>query len=448
MGDIGWRRRRLAAEMREARGPHSNPGIMGGRLMIRISRGIMLAATAALLFAGVGTAQADDTIKVGGLATLEGAFTVLGQDGMRGIELALKQHNSMAGGKKIELIKGSSDASPDSAVNAARKLVEQNNVQILIGPLSGDEGLAVKNYAKTQPQVTFINGTSAAQDTTLRDPAPNFFRFTTDGAQWQAGLGEYAFATKGYKKIVTVAEDYSFPYTQVFGFMLGYCKAGGHVVDKFWVPIGNKDFSSIVASIPDDIDAVYVALGGADAVNFLSQYDQAGGGKPMIGGSITVDQTVLGSKGKTKTYLIGTPSAGPIADNWDDPKWKTFVADYKAAFPDGFPSPSLFAHGYYVETLAMLDALDKVGGDLSDGQKKFRDALAVMTLDTPTGQVKLDKNRQAIADIFLTEVAQGADGNLYNKVVKVIPQVDQTLGTPEDEFLKLGPVSRTNPECK
>ena len=414
-----------------------------------LSRRTLLAATAAGMLALGTAAHADDnTIKVGVLATLEGAFTVLGQDSMRGADLAFKEHDYMAGGKKLEVIKGSSDASPDSAVAAARKLVEQDGVQILIGPLSGDEGLAVKNYAKTQPQVTFINGTSAAQDTTLRDPAPNFYRFTTDGAQWQAGLGDYAYNTKGYKKIVTVAEDYSFPYTQVLGFMLGYCKAGGHVVNKFWVPIGNKDFSSIVASIPDDIDAVYVALGGADAVNFLSQYDQAGGNKPMIGVSITVDQTVLGSKGKTKTYLVGTPSAGPIADNWDNPKWKTFVAAYKKAYPDGFPSPSLFAHGYYVEAEAMIHALDDVHGDLSDGQRAFRAALASETLDTPTGQVKLDKNRQAIADIFLTEVAQGPDGNLYNKVVKIIPEVNQTLGTPEDQFLALGPVSRTNPECK
>ena len=414
-----------------------------------LSRRTLLAATAAGMLALGTAARADDnTIKVGVLATLEGAFTVLGQDSMRGADLAFKEHDYMAGGKKLEVIKGSSDASPDSAVAAARKLVEQDGVQILIGPLSGDEGLAVKNYAKTQPQVTFINGTSAAQDTTLRDPAPNFYRFTTDGAQWQAGLGDYAYNTKGYKKIVTVAEDYSFPYTQVLGFMLGYCKAGGHVVNKFWVPIGNKDFSSIVASIPDDIDAVYVALGGADAVNFLSQYDQAGGGKPMIGGSITVDQTVLGSKGKTKTYLVGTPSAGPIADNWDNPKWKAFVAAYKKAYPEGFPSPSLFAHGYYVEAEAMIHALDDVHGDLSDGQKAFRTALASETLDTPTGTVKLDKNRQAIADIFLTEVAQGPDGNLYNKVVKIIPEVNQTLGTPEDQFLALGPVSRTNPECK
>jgi len=390
---------------------------------------------------------ADDTIKVGLLATLEGPFTVLGQDSVRGAELALKEASYTAGGKKLEIIKGSSDASPDSAVKAARKLVEQDGVQILIGPLSGDEGLAVKDYAKTQPNVIFLNGTSAAQDTTLRDPAPNFYRFTTDGAQWMAGLGEYAFKDKGYKTVVTVAEDYSFPYTQVFGFMADFCKAGGHVPKKFWVPIGNKDFSSVIAAIPDKVDAIYVALGGADGVNFLTQYQQAGGAAPLIGGSITVDQTVLGTKGKQRDYVIGTPSAGPIADNAEGEAWKKFVAGYKAAYPDGFPSPSLFAHGYYVEAEALIAALNKVSGDMSDHGKKLGETLATLEIDTPTGKVKLDHNRQAVADIYLTEVAKADDGHLYNKVVKVIPAVNQTLGIPEAEFLKLGAANRDNPSC-
>jgi len=406
-----------------------------------------LALLASAAFAPQGALAADDTIKVGLLATLEGAFAVLGQDSMRGAELALKEANYM-GGKKIEIIKGSSDASPDSAVKAARKLVEQDGVQILIGPLSGDEGLAVKDYAKTQPSVTFLNGTSAAQDTTLRDPAPNFYRFTTDGAQWMAGLGEYAYKDKGYHTVVTVAEDYSFPYTQVFGFMADFCKAGGHVPKKFWVPIGNKDFSSVIAAIPDKVDAIYVALGGADGVNFLTQYQQAGGSAPLIGGSITADQSVLSTQGKQRQAVLGMPSAGPIADNAEGEAWRKFVAEYKAAYPDGFPSPSLFAHGYYVEAKAMLAALDQVKGDLSDNQAKFRDALAHLDLDTPTGKVKLDKNRQAIADIYLTEVAEAPDGHLYNKVVKVIPAVNQTLGIPEAEFLKLGVANRDNPDCK
>jgi branched-chain amino acid transport system substrate-binding protein len=405
---------------------------------------------AAAMLSLCGPAAAQDTIKMGALATLEGAFTVLGEDGMRGVQMALAEFNNSAGGKQIELITGSSDASPDSAVRAARKLVEQDGVQVLVGPLSGSEGLAVKDYAKTQPDVTFLNGSSAAQDTTLREPADNFFRFGTEGAQWMAGLGEYVYNEKGYRKVAVLAEDYSFPYTQVFGFLEPFCRLGGEApVDaRFWVPIGNKDYSSVIAALPDDVDAIYVALGGADAVNFLTQYEQAGGELPLIGGSITVDQTVLGSKGRTRDFVIGTPSAGPISDTWDDPRWNEFVAAYKAQFPDGFPSPSLFAHAYYINTKAALLGLDAVNGDLSDGGAKLREALSSLEFDTPTGMVKLDERRNAIADIFLTEVTEGPDGNLLNKTIKVISQVSQTLGVSYEDFLKYGQVGRENPRCE
>jgi len=416
--------------------------------MLRLNK-LTLAAALVLSLAGPAVAQTG-TIKMGALATLEGAFTVLGEDSMRGVVLALEEFGYEAGGKKIELITGSSDASPDSAIRATRKLVEQDGVQVMVGPLSGSEGLAVKDYAKTQPNVTFLNGTSAAQDTTLRNPAPNFFRFSTDGAQWMAGLGEYVYKTKGYRSVAVLAEDYSFPYTQVFGFLEPFCRLGGKsALDaRFWVPIGNKDYSSVIAALPDDVDAIYVALGGADAVNFLTQYEQAGGELPLIGGSITVDQTVLGSKGRTRKFVIGTPSAGPISDTWDDPRWHAFVKAYQKRFPDGFPSPSLFAHGYYVNTKAALLGLEKVNGDLSDGGKKYREALSSLEFDTPTGWVKLDARREAIADIFLTEVVVGTDGHLVNKTIKVIPAVSQTLGVPYKEFLKYGPVGRENPRCE
>ena len=393
--------------------------------------------------------MAQGTIKMGSLATLEGAFTVLGEDSMRGVKMALNEFNYSVAGKKIQLITGSSDASPDSAIRATRKLVEQDGVQLLVGPLSGSEGLAIKDYAKTKPNVTFVNGTSAAQDTTLRNPADNFFRFSTDGAQWMAGLGEYAYKEKGYRSVAVLAEDYSFPYTQVFGFLEPFCRLGGKsAIDaRFWVPIGNKDYSSVIAALPDDVDAIYVALGGADSVNFLTQYEQAGGELPLIGGSITVDQSVLGSKGKTRKFVIGTPAAGPISDTWKDSRWDKFVANYKKQFPDGFPSPSLFAHGYYINTKAALLGLLLVGGDLSDGGKKYRQALSSLTFDTPTGMVSLDERRNAIADIYLTEVFEGTGGNLMNKTIKVIPQVSQTFGMEYNKFLNYGQVGRENPRC-
>ncbi len=188
------------------------------------------------------------------------------------------------------------------AVNATRKLVEQDKVDIMVGPLSGSEGIAVKDYSKTQPNITFINGSSGAQATTLVNPSPNFFRFNTDGAQWMVGLGKAAL-DKGYKRVMVIAEDYAFPYSQVQGFMTEYCKLGGKVPVKAWVPLGGKDYSSVIARIPKDVDALVVVLGGADAVNFLNQYEQAGGDKPMIGGSITVSQDILNYKGKRRDSL-------------------------------------------------------------------------------------------------------------------------------------------------
>jgi branched-chain amino acid transport system substrate-binding protein len=405
----------------------------------------MLATAALACLAGAASAQGN-TIKIGLLATLEGPFAAGGADGMRGAELALKQRGGEVAGRKIEIIKASSNANPDVAVNAVRKLVEQDKVDIVVGPLSGSEGIAVKNYSKTQPQVTFINGGSGAQATTLVDPSPNFFRFNTEGAQWMVGLGKAAM-DKGYKRTMVIAEDYAFPYSQVQGFMAEYCKLGGKVPEKAWVPLGGKDYASVIAKIPKDVDALLVVLGGADAVNFLNQYEAAGGDRPMMGGSITVSQDVLNYRGKRRDSLVGTISAGPLADSFDGADWKVFVADYQKNYPvsaGGFPSPSLFALVYYTNMKAALDGLDAVKGDLSGNQAKYREALSKLELKMPTGTVKLDGNRQAIGTTFVTEVVKDAKGELTTKVLRKVDNVDQLLGIPKDQF-KIG--SRDEPNC-
>jgi branched-chain amino acid transport system substrate-binding protein len=406
----------------------------------------ILGAAAATAVLGSVWAQSGQPVKIGLLATLEGPFAAGGADGMRGAELAVIQRGGAVAGRKIEIIKASSDAKPDVAVNATRKLVEQDKVDIMVGPLSGGEGIAVKDYSKTQPQVTFINGGSGAQATTLVNPSPNFFRFNTEGGQWMVGLGKAAM-DKGYKKVMIIAEDYAFPYSQVQGFMAEYCRLGGKVPEKAWVPLGGKDYSSVIAKIPKDVDALLVVLGGADAVNFLNQYENAGGDKPMLGGSITVSQDVLNYRGKRRDSLVGTLSAGPYADSYDGADWKAFVADYQKNFPvskGGYPSPSLFAYVYYVNMKAALDGLAAVNGDLSGGQAKYREALSKMVLKTPNGDVKLDANRQAIGTTFVTEVVKDSKGDLTTKVSRKVDNVEQTLGIPAGQF-KIG--SRDEPSC-
>lgn len=392
-------------------------------------------------------AYAQDTIRIGGLATLDGPFAVLGQEAFRAMELAFEEVGYEVDGKKIEWVKESSDGRPDVALTKARKLIEQDKVDILIGPVSGGEGLAVKEYAKSVPDRTFVNGFSAAQETTLVSPASNFFRFSADGAQWQAGLGNYVYDEKGYRTVVVVSGDYSFGYTQVLGFMSEFCAKGGRVPEKIWVPNGTKDFSSAISRIPENVDAVYVMLGGADAVNFLSQYYQSGSDIPLVAGSNTVEQTVLSTKGPFQRRLEGIPSAHMVAAGLEDDAYKSYVETYRKRFPDGLSAPSAPYYGYYVATKAVLAALDEVDGDLSDKQAKFQEALSKVKLDTAFGPVELDENRQAIANIYVTEVARGDDGVLFNKVVKKVSGVNQVLGQDRAEFTARGVPSRDYPDC-
>lgn len=408
---------------------------------------VKLAVSLALSGAMAAQANAQETIRIGGLATLDGPFAVLGQEAFRAMELAFEEAGNQVAGKKIEWVRESSDGRPDVALTKARKLIEQDKVDILIGPVSGGEGLAVKEYAKSVPGRTFVNGFSAAQETTLVSPASNFFRFSTDGAQWQAGLGNYVYDEKGYRKVAVVSGDYSFGYTQVLGFMNEFCAKGGKVPEKVWIPNGTKDFSSAIARIPEGVDAVYVMLGGADAVNFLSQYYQTGSDTPLIAGSNTVEQTVLSTKGPFQRRLEGIPSAHMVADGLDDPAYKAYIETYRKRFPDGLTTPSAPYYGYYVATKAVLAALNEVGGDLSGNQAKFQQALAKVKLDTAFGPVELDENRQAIANIYVTEVARNDKGALYNKMVRKVSAVDQVLGQNRAEFTARGVPSRDFPAC-
>ena len=99
--------------------------------------------------------------------------------------------------------------------------------------------------------------------------------------------------------------------------------------------------------------------------------------------------------------------------------------------------------------MAMSMCMGEVGGDLSDGHKAFRGCLANLELtNAPNGPIKLDGNRQAIGTNFLTEVVENADGTLSNKLIKVIENVNQTMGIDEAAFAKIGLPSREVPECK
>ena len=243
------------------------------------------------------------TIKIAVLSDCQGAFGSFDNQDIAGVVTAMAQFagakaknpnkprdgwtGGSINGHPLKLVGvGCSNDRADTAIKETKRLMEQLGADILIGPLSGDESIAVANYAKQHPTKTFVDGSAGAQDTTLKVRAPNFFRFNGDGAMWNAGLGDLAYNKLGWKTAAVVADDYSFAWTSAAGFIAEFCAVGGNVTKRVFPPLNTTDYSSYAQQMPTNVDGTFVAVGGAGLIPFLKAYEQAHGpidGKKFIG---------------------------------------------------------------------------------------------------------------------------------------------------------------------
>jgi branched-chain amino acid transport system substrate-binding protein len=313
--------------------------------------------------------------------------------------------------------------------------VEQVGVDILIGPLTGDEGLALQDYARRHPDITFVNGSSSAQQL---NPAPNFYSFWYDGAQWMAGVGAYAYHTLGWRRAVTVAMSDAFDWAQAAGFDAEFCSLGGTIVKRIWIPQDTQDFSGLVAQVPQSsVDGFLVEAQGRGALQALAT------GYPGLRGNLSrkvvVGTTVVGPP-QLGDRVRGIVSGGPRPD-----APKKYLASLRRAFPEirkdilGFA----FDYSYYDAMSATLQALARVHGDLSGGERKFMAALGKVVLDAPNGRTALSPDHQAIAPTSLTQAVAPPVGA---RVIETILRVDHTFGgyfRPND-----APPSESTPVCK
>src|SRR5205807_8190775 len=133
------------------------------------------AATAETTAGGKSTAT---PIRISILTDCQGAFGAWYERDIEGAEAAFAQFvpgmkpknpnkgsagmtTGNIGGHPIKIVGfGCSNDRADTAIKETRRLMEQLHSDIMIGPLSGDESIAVANYAKAHQQGTFINGTS------------------------------------------------------------------------------------------------------------------------------------------------------------------------------------------------------------------------------------------------------------------------------------------------
>ena len=392
-------------------------------------------------------------IKIGVLSDCQGAFGSFDNQDLAGVVSAMSQFagakpknpnkprdgwtGGAIGNHPLKLVGvGCSDDRADTAIRETRRLMEQLDADVMIGPLSGDESIAVANYAKQHPDKTFVDGAAGAQDTTLKVQAPNFFRFNGDGAQWNAGLGQIAYNQLGWRKAVVVADDYSFGWTSAAGFIADFCGAGGDVVQRVFPPLNTTDYSSYAQQANANADGTFVAVGGAGLIPFLKAYEQAHGpidAKKMMGNLFwgTPGQFEQLGPRVAGSYIGSAGTAGDLAEPAAQDFANNIIGKWFKTIPPGGPAApqasSTFTYGYYVNTWGLIKGLEAVKGDLSGGQKKLQEAIGKTTLPAPYGEIKLDQNRQAIFLNFNQQLYM-KDGKLAVKTVAAIPNVDQTFG--------------------
>jgi branched-chain amino acid transport system substrate-binding protein len=408
-------------------------------------------------------------IKIAVMSDCQGAFGSFDNQDLAGVVTAMAQFaggkaknpnkprdgwtGASVGGHPLQLVGvGCSNDRADTAIKETKRLMEQLGADIMIGPLSGDESIAIANYAKQHPTKTFVNGSAGAQDTTLKVRAPNFFRFNGDGAMWNAGLGDLAYNTLHWKTAAVVADDYSFAWTSAAGFIAEFCAVGGKVTKRVFPPLNTTDYSSFAQQMPTNVDGTFVAVGGAGLIPFLKAYEAAHGpidGKKFIGNLFwgTPGQYQQLSSRVVGAYVGGAGTAGDLATA----AAKAYNAEvgkvFKTIPPFGAAAPqasSTFTFGFYVNTWGLLAGLKAVNGSIAGGQKALQAAISKVSLSTPYGPIHLDANRQGVVPIYYQHL-YNKGGKLNIKTVGFIPQVDQTFG---GTFSPSTPApGRTAPAC-
>jgi branched-chain amino acid transport system substrate-binding protein len=426
-----------------------------GRIWLRAGFGLLAAAavsTAILASAASGRVTATP-IKIAILSDCQGPFGNQYNADIGGAEAAFAQFagahlnnpadpskgfsGGAVNGHPLQLVGiGCSDSTPDKAIKEVKRLMEQLHADILIGPLSGDEGVATANYAKAHPSQTFINGTSGAQDTTLKVQAPNFFRFNGDGAMWNAGIGDLAYHKLHWRKAAIIMDDYSFAWTSAAGMITDFCAVGGQIVKRVFPPLGTTDYSSFVRQLPppNKVDGYFWVVGGTGTIASLKAFESAYG---PLKASQFVGNLFFGVPGNSQSIAprINCPYTGGFGTpglDYQTPATKAYVAAVSKAVTAVPPLGAMnignayngFFFNYYKDGWALVNALKADGGDPSS--KALDPALAKVVLNTPFGVVKLDKNRQAIEGEWSYQLSASSKGTTVN-TSQFIPNVDQTF---------------------
>ena len=363
-------------------------------------------------------------------------------DGMTGIKV---------GGHPVKIVGyGCGNDTVPLAISETKRLMEQLNADVMIGPLSGDEAVAISHYAQKHPNKTFIIGTAGSQDPTLQIAPKNVFRYHGDGAQWNAGTGVIAYKKLHWRKAAIIMDDYSFGWTSAAGLIADFCGVGGKITKRVFPPLNTTDYAPYIRQLPapNQVDGYFWVVGGTGTGPSLKAYEQAYGRvnpKKFVGNLFFFFQSGFAD---VAPRLIGAYYGGfGNAPGLKTPQARQYESTVKKWYgPAGFNVTDSFVYNYYNAAHALVIGLTRSKGALgatlqADLPRTLRTGYQVSN----HGLVRLDSNRQAITDQYPQQIVVGPDGKPAAKVVGYVPGVPQSFG---GFFKKTSPPpGRKQPPC-
>ena len=430
--------------MKQSAGPSSPRGGGSSHPARPVTRAACaaLAVTLALLVAAVAgrvAAAPLGPIKIGVIVPLTGRVAPNGRDLLNGLTLALAEAGNKAAGRDIRVLVEEDQGLPAQSLTKARKLVELDHVDLLMGPLSANSGYALRDYVDEQ-KIPAVYPNVAADDLTQRNRTRWIVRTGWTSSQPNHPFGEYAAKTLRYKRVVTIANDFAFGWESVGGFQRTFEGAGGRVVAHIWPPLSAPDYSPYLGRIPPNIDAVYAEFAGGDALHFLQQYREFGlqGRVPLLGGGTVTDESVLFEEGDLAKGVYTPLHYSPTLNTQAN---RDFVRAYVRTYGR---VPSYYSEGAYTAVQFVLRGLAAVGGH-AERRDAFVSAMrAVVLPEAPRGSVRLDAWGNPIENIYIRRV-DIVNGQPQNTVVYTYPNVSQFWTFSPEAYLKAPVYSRDNP---
>src|SRR5271168_1687104 len=224
------------------------------------------------------SARAAQAIKIGLDNPLTGPYAALGKNELTGCQMALDEINAKDGilGRPVELVvEDSTSADAGVAVLKARKLIDGEGVDFLLGNVNSALSLAMAQVSNEKSILHIVPGghTDAVTGASCHW---NVFR-VCNTTQMEANAVASALVKDYGKKFYYITPDYAFGHTLETAMVKAISALGGDRVGGDLVPLGSVDFSSyLIKAQGMNPDVIVFLVQGDDMLNAMKQAVQFG----------------------------------------------------------------------------------------------------------------------------------------------------------------------------